>query len=38
MALDIKKFLLRFIEEGQDHLSQMAEGLADLEQGERVQN
>ncbi|QEW08132.1 hybrid sensor histidine kinase/response regulator [Nitrincola iocasae] len=34
MALDIKKFLLRFIEEGQDHLSQMAEGLADLEQGE----
>ncbi|WP_417581123.1 hybrid sensor histidine kinase/response regulator [Nitrincola sp.] len=33
MALDIKKFLLRFIEEAQDHLSQMAEGLADLEQG-----
>lgn len=34
MALDIKKFLLRFIEEAQDHLSQMAEGLADLEQGQ----
>ncbi|KGK42414.1 gliding motility protein [Nitrincola sp. A-D6] len=34
MALDIKKFLLRFIEEAQDHLSQMAEGLADLEKGE----
>lgn len=34
MALDIKKFLLRFIEEAQDHLSRMAEGLAELEQGQ----
>lgn len=34
MVLDIKKFLLRFIEEAQDHLSQMNEGLADLEKGE----
>ncbi|MBE0507355.1 MAG: response regulator [Marinospirillum sp.] len=33
MALDIKKFVLRFIEEARDHLSQMSSGLADLEQG-----
>lgn len=33
MALDIKKFILRFIEEARDHLNQMASGLADLEQG-----
>lgn len=33
MALDIKKFVLRFIEEARDHLSRMSSGLADLEQG-----
>lgn len=33
MALDIKKFVLRFIEEARDHLSRMATELADLEQG-----
>lgn len=32
MALDIKKFIVRFIEEARDHLSRMATGLSDLEQ------
>lgn len=35
MALDIKKFLQRFIEEARDHLSRLAEGVAALEQGQR---
>lgn len=33
MALDIKKFIVRFVEEARDHLSRMANGLAELEQG-----
>ncbi|SFX52241.1 hybrid sensor histidine kinase/response regulator [Marinospirillum alkaliphilum] len=33
MALDIRKFIQRFIEEARDHLSNMGEGLAALEQG-----
>src|SRR5690554_1771206 len=33
MALDIKKFISRFIEEARDHLGRLTQGLADLEQG-----
>lgn len=33
MALDIKKFIVRFIEEAKDHLGRLASGLAELEQG-----
>ena len=33
MALDIKKFIGRFVEEAKDHLGRMSSGLADLEQG-----
>ena len=33
MALDIKKFIGRFVEEAKDHLGRMGSGLADLEQG-----
>lgn len=33
MALDIKKFILRFVEEAKDHLGRMVNGLAELEQG-----
>lgn len=33
MALDIKKFILRFIEEAKEHLGLMSSGLADLAQG-----
>ncbi|NLW03673.1 MAG: hybrid sensor histidine kinase/response regulator [Pseudomonadaceae bacterium] len=33
MALDIKKFISRFIEEARDHLGRLTNGLAELEQG-----
>lgn len=34
MALDIKKFLLRFIDEAREHLRLLNEGVAQLEQGQ----
>ena len=37
MALDIKKFISRFIEEARDHLGRLTQGLADLEQGVDVE-
>ena len=33
MAIDLTKFISRFVEEARDHLSRMAEGIAALEQG-----
>lgn len=33
MALDIKRFIGRFVEEAKEHLSRMSHGLSDLEQG-----
>ena len=33
MAIDIKKFVNRFIEEARDHLNRLAEGLTALETG-----
>ena len=33
MALDIKKFIARFVEEAKDHLNRLTQGLAALEQG-----
>lgn len=33
MALDIKKFISRFVEEAKDHLALLTNGLAELEQG-----
>ena len=33
MAIDIKKFIVRFIEEARDHINQLNEGLAALEAG-----
>ena len=33
MAIDLTKFILRFVEEARDHLGKMAEGIAILEQG-----
>lgn len=33
MALDIRKFIARFIEEAKDHLGRLAAGLSELEQG-----
>lgn len=38
MALDIKKFIVRFIEEAKDHLGRLAVGLAALEQGFDLEN
>ena len=33
MALDIRKFIARFVEEAKDHLGRLATGLSELEQG-----
>ena len=33
MALDLQKFILRFIEEARDHLARLSEGLAQLDAG-----
>ncbi|HKM15686.1 MAG TPA: hybrid sensor histidine kinase/response regulator [Marinospirillum sp.] len=38
MALDIKKFIVRFIEEAKDHLGRLALGLAELEQQYDAEN
>ncbi|MBF0417878.1 MAG: Hpt domain-containing protein, partial [Magnetococcales bacterium] len=34
MALDLKKFITRFVEEARDHLRQLGEGVASLEAGD----
>ncbi|MEO5345561.1 MAG: response regulator [Magnetococcus sp. YQC-9] len=34
MAIDLKKFILRFVEEARDHLRQLNEGLSSLESGD----
>ncbi|MYL24445.1 response regulator [Halomonas alkaliantarctica] len=34
MALDISRFVVRFIEEARDHLRELSEGVAQLEQGQ----
>lgn len=33
MAIDLTKFVLRFVEEARDHLAKMGDGIASLEQG-----
>ena len=33
MALDLQKFILRFIEEAREHLGRLGEGLAQLDAG-----
>ncbi len=33
MALDVKKFIGRFVEEAKEHLGRLASGLAEIEQG-----